>query len=60
MFKTIYKNAYFKVVSVMCVLLIIGLSNVGNYGISSDEGFEIWMVDWNYKLIHKGSLFLII
>ena len=53
--RNIFKSSYVKVVSVIIVLLIIGLSTVSNYGVSSDEGFEIWMVQWNYELITKGK-----
>ena len=53
--RNILKSSYLKIISVIVVLLIIGLSTIGNYGVSSDEGLEIWMVDWNYELITKGK-----
>jgi len=44
------KNAYFKLAVAIITIAIIGFSTVSNYGLSWDEGEEISMLHWNYKV----------
>lgn len=53
--KFILKNAYFKITYVLLVLAIIGLSVVGNYGISWDEESQILMVKWTINFVTKAE-----
>ncbi len=53
--KLVLKNAYFKIIAVIIVLAVIGLSIVGHHGISSDEAIEISMVKWNLDLVTQGK-----
>lgn len=54
-YQGILKKAYLKVAIVIVILAIIGLSTVGNYGVSSDEPMGIKMVQWNALLLAKSK-----
>ena len=54
-FRNAAKSGYIKIVSVIIVLAIIGLSTVGNYGVSTDEAAQVRMVKSNFDLITKGQ-----
>lgn len=45
------KGSSIRVTVVILLLLSIGLLRIDTYGISTDEGLEIAMVTWNYRLI---------
>ncbi|CCH93172.1 Similar to tr/Q89QQ8/Q89QQ8 [Microcystis aeruginosa PCC 9432] len=49
------KQAYLKILSVILVLAIIGLSVVGNYGITWDEPIEVDMVNHNLEYIRENK-----
>lgn len=52
--KSFIRSAYFKLVSVILAIAILGFSTVGNYGASWDEGTEISIVKYNFEWIAKG------
>ena len=52
---SLFKKKIIKFSISIIMLLIIGLSTVDNYGISSDEKLEINMVFWNVNLVTKGE-----
>jgi hypothetical protein len=49
------KQAYLKILSIILVLAIIGLSVVGNYGITWDEPIEVDMVAHNIEYIRENK-----
>jgi hypothetical protein len=48
------KSAYLKIVAAIAAIAITGVSTVGHYGTSWDEGTEISTVKYNFELIAKG------
>lgn len=52
---SLFKKNLIKISISIIMLLIIGLSTVDNYGISTDERLEINMVFWNINLVTKGE-----
>jgi hypothetical protein len=44
-----------KILSVIFALAVIGLSVVGNYGITWDEPIEVDMVEWNQQYIYENK-----
>lgn len=54
-FSSVRKRAIAKLAIVMGLILLIGLSTVQNYGISSDESTEVRMVQANIDLITKNQ-----
>jgi hypothetical protein len=53
--KLILNNAYFKIAAVIIAISIIGLTTVGDYGLTVDEGTELAMVRRNFELVSKGT-----
>jgi hypothetical protein len=53
--KSAFKSPSLKVVAVICLIVVIGLPTVQDYGMSVDEGTEIAMVRRNFELITKGK-----
>lgn len=57
-YKYISQQAKLKFCLVITIISIIGLLNVGNYGIYWDERAEINMVEYNFKLIKNIFFFV--
>ena len=53
--KILIENAYIKILIVTLSIAIVGIVNVSNYGISTDELFGINQVYWNRDLITQGK-----
>lgn len=53
----VFKNTLLRTVIVICLIAIIGLSNVNNYGVSWDEPLYVKHVLWNYELIRTKKPF---
>lgn len=53
--RNISRKAYLKFWSTMAIITLIGLSTVGNYGISWDEKVQVLNVKFNLDLIRKSQ-----
>ena len=51
----ISRKAYLKFWSTMAIITLIGLSTVGNYGISSDEKMQVINTKYQFNLIRKNK-----
>lgn len=52
--KSLLESAYIKLLIVTLAIAIVGIVNVSNYGISTDELFGINQVYWNRDLITQA------
>lgn len=53
--KSLLESAYIKLLIVTLAIAIVGIVNVSNYGISTDELFGINQVYWNRDLITQAG-----
>ncbi len=53
--RALWTKAYLKNCLVILAIALIGLSSVGDYGITWDEPIEVEMVQWNLNYIRTGK-----